>query len=382
MGGRVIVVGSVNIDLVARVPHLPHPGETVTGGSYERHHGGKGGNQAVAAARLRRPTLFIGAAGDDSFEAEARRALSSERVDVSMLASLPGHATGVALILVDATGENQIAVVPGANGAIEAGYVRDCLARLGRLVGDVLLVCNEVPLHVVREALECAHAAGATTVLNPAPAIGIDRSIFGLADIITPNRNELATLLQTEARRTGRRVDASIETSVRARILLETGPGGPGVRKAVIVTVGAAGVVVLERVGSGLVTSAARQELADVASAAADATGASVAETVAGQTDITPATVTPSAVDGAPANAVRVGDHRMWEVPADTVATIDSTGAGDAFCGALAAALAEGRPLAEAVKRAVAGSALATTHVGAREGMPTAAELDEFLAAR
>ena len=382
MGGRVIVVGSVNIDLVARVPHLPHPGETVTGGSYERHHGGKGGNQAVAAARLRRPTLFIGAAGDDSFEAEARRALSSERVDVSMLASLPGHATGVALILVDATGENQIAVVPGANGAIEAGYVRDCLARLGRLVGDVLLVCNEVPLHVVREALECAHAAGATTVLNPAPAIGIDRSIFGLADIITPNRNELATLLQTEARRTGRRVDASIETSVRARILLETGPGGPGVRKAVIVTVGAAGVVVLERVGSGLVTSAARQELVDVASAAADATGSSVAETVAGQTDIIPATVTPSAVDGAPANAVRVGDHRMWEVPADTVATIDSTGAGDAFCGALAAALAEGRPLAEAVKRAVAGSALATTHVGAREGMPTAAELDEFLAAR
>ena len=196
MSGRVIVVGSVNIDLVARVPHLPHPGETVTGGSYERHHGGKGGNQAVAAARLRRPTLFIGAVGDDTFEAEARRALSAERVDVSMVASLPGQPTGVALILVDAAGENEIAVIPGANGAIETGYVRDCLARLGRLVGDVLLVCNEVPLHVVREALVCAHAAGATTVLNPAPAIGIDRSIFGLADIVTPNRNELATLLQ------------------------------------------------------------------------------------------------------------------------------------------------------------------------------------------
>jgi ribokinase len=181
MSGRVIVVGSVNIDLVARVPHLPHPGETVTGGSYERHHGGKGGNQAVAAARLRRPTLFIGAVGDDTFETEARRALSSERVDVSMVASLPGQPTGVALILVDATGENEIAVVPGANGAIEAGYVRDSLSRLGPLVGDVLLVCNEVPLHVVREALICGHAAGATTVLNPAPAIGIDRSIFGPA---------------------------------------------------------------------------------------------------------------------------------------------------------------------------------------------------------
>src|SRR5450759_808150 len=395
MSGRVVVVGSVNIDLVARVPHLPHPGETVTGGSYERHHGGKGGNQAIAAARLRRPTLFIGAAGDDPFEAEARRALSSERVDVSMLASLPGHATGIALILVDATGENEIAVVPGANGAIETGYVRDCLARLGPLVGDVMLVCNEVPLHVVREALMCGHAAGATTILNPAPAIGIDRSIFGLADIITPNRNELATLLQTEAGRTGRRVDVSVETSVRARTLLEPGPGGPGVRKAVIVTLGAAGVVVLERVGSGFAASAARQELVDVASAAA-ATAATTAAGVAAEQrpkepDATASATVPasaptsapaSAVDGAPADAVRVGDHRIWEVPADEVDTVDSTGAGDAFCGALAAALAEGRPLAEAVKRAVAGSALATTHVGAREGMPTAAELDEFLAAR
>jgi ribokinase len=368
MSGRVIVVGSVNIDLVARVPHLPHPGETVTGGSYERHQGGKGGNQAVAAARLRRPTLFIGAVGDDTFEGEARRALSSERVDVSMVASLPGQPTGVALILVDATGENEIAVVPGANGAIETGYVRDCLARLGPLAGDVLLVCNEVPLHVVREALVCGHAAGATTVLNPAPAIGIDRSIFGLADIVTPNRNELATLLQTEAHRTGRRVDASSDAAVRARSLLEPGPGGPGVRKAVIVTLGADGVVVLERVGSGLTP-------------VTPAPVAAPAEAPAGEErepGAVPASVVPSpAVPDAPA-----GSTRVWEVPADRVATIDSTGAGDAFCGALAAALAEGRPLAEAVQRAVAGGALATTHSWAREGMPTAAELEDFLAAR
>ena len=221
MSGRVIVVGSVNIDLVARVPHLPHPGETVTGGSYDRHHGGKGGNQAVAAARLRRPTLFIGAVGDDTFEKEARRALSSERVDVSMVASLPGQATGVALILVDATGENEIAVVPGANGAIERGYVRDCIARLGRLVGDVLLVCNEVPLHVVREALLLRRRGRSDDDPQPAPAIGIDRSIFGLADIVTPNRNELATLLQTEASRTGAGWTRAPTTTVRARALLE-----------------------------------------------------------------------------------------------------------------------------------------------------------------
>jgi ribokinase len=410
MSGRVIVVGSVNIDLVARVPHLPHPGETVTGGSYDRHQGGKGGNQAVAAARLRRPTLFIGAVGDDSFEQEARRALSSERVDVSMLASLPGQATGVALILVDATGENEIAVVPGANGAIEPGYVRDCLARLGRLVGDVLLLCNEVPLHVVREALLCGHAAGATTILNPAPAIGIDRSIFGLADIVTPNRNELATLLQTEARRTGRRIDTSTDTTIRARTLLAPGPDGPGVRKAVIVTLGAAGVVVLERVGSGLSGAAVpRTEAARAVASASIAESAQTvapAQTVAAAPAQTPAdppryetapltsaadcppdlepVVVPArvAAEEIPLGTTRVGDLRMWEVQAAKVATVDSTGAGDAFCGALAAALAEGRPLAEAVNRAVSGAALATTHVGAREGMPTAAELEEFLTAR
>jgi ribokinase len=363
MSGRVIVVGSVNIDLVARVPHLPHPGETVTGGSYDRHHGGKGGNQAVAAARLRRPTLFIGALGDDAFEVEARRALVTERVDVSMVASLPGQPTGVALILFDANGENQIVVIPGANGAIEAGYVRDCLSRLGRLVADVVLLCNEVPLHVVREALTCARAAGATTILNPAPATGIDRSIFSLADIVTPNRNELAMLLHTEARRTGRRTDASQEIPSRARLLLDPGPDGPGVRKAVIVTLGAAGVMVLEREGSGF--GAARPAVPAVAAVPNPLVPAEPAAQAA----------PPDAGSGS--NGVRV-----WEVPAERVSTVDSTGAGDAFNGALAAAIAEGRPLAEAVRRAVAAGALATTHVGAREGMPTAVELDEFIATR
>jgi ribokinase len=375
MSGRVIVVGSVNIDLVARVPHLPRPGETVTGGSYERHQGGKGGNQAVAAARLRRPTLFIGAAGDDTFEPEARRALAAERVDVSMLASLPGQPTGVALILVDAAGENEIAVVSGANGAIESGYVRDCLARLGPLVGDVLLVCNEIPLHVVREALVCGHAAGATTVLNPAPATGIDRSIFGLADVVAPNRNELATLLQTDAGAASRKADGGMVTAVRARSLLAPGPGGPGVRKAVILTMGATGVVVLERVGSGLGRAAGpRPDVANPPEAAA-------AETPAGEGGEAPKPVVAVAPDeGGPPGATRAGDLRIWEVPAAMVATVDTTGAGDAFCGALAAALAEGRPLAQAVTRAVAAGALATTRVGAREGMPTAAELEAFLA--
>ena len=386
MSGRVIVVGSVNIDLVARVPHLPHPGETVTGGSFDRHNGGKGGNQAVAAARLRRPTLIIGAVGDDTFEKEARRALSSERVDVSMVASLPGQPTGVALILVDATGENQIAVVPGANGAIEPGYVRDSLARLGPLTGDVMLVCNEVSLHVVREALLCGHAAGATTILNPAPAIGIDRSMFGLADIVTPNRTELATLLQNDAPRTVRKAEATAtDATSKARSLLEAGPDGPGVRKAVIVTLGASGIMVLERIGSGLGgAAAAKLEASGRADPCSDEAvpGAAAAPTVpSGDAPIAVAAPI-AAPTAAPASGARDGDIRIWEVPADSVATVDSTGGGDAFCGALAAALAEGRSLAEAARRAVAAGALATTHVGAREGMPTLAELEEFLADR
>jgi sugar/nucleoside kinase (ribokinase family) len=247
-----------------------------------------------------------------------------------------------------------------------------------------MLVCNEVPLHVVREALVCGHAAGATTILNPAPATGIGRSIFGLADIVTPNRTELALLLQTEARRTGRKSDATtVDMAVKARSLLEAGPDGAGVRKAVIVTLGASGVVVVERADSGLDrVIASRAEAPEVAEVAAVVSGEPfdgvpvTAPAAAPTADIRPG------ADHAPTGALRVGEYRGWEVAADRVATVDSTGAGDAFCGALAAALAEGRPLVEAVERAVAAGGLATTHSGAREGMPTAAELEEYLAVR
>src|SRR5919109_3219354 len=130
MTGRVIVVGSVNVDLVVNVPFLPHPGETVTGGRFDRHHGGKGGNQAVAAARLGAPTSFVGAVGDDDFGRAAQAALEAEGVDVSALRTLPAAATGVAFILVDARGENSIAVAGGANGALTPDDVVEALRRL------------------------------------------------------------------------------------------------------------------------------------------------------------------------------------------------------------------------------------------------------------
>jgi sugar/nucleoside kinase (ribokinase family) len=158
----------------------------------------------------------------------------------------------------------------------------------------------------------------------------------------------------------------------RARLLLDTGPEGPGVRKAVIVTLGAAGVMVLERAGatwgSPVATprGEAREDALDRTAAGAEAGARAGSRASSGSAAANPES------DGV----------RIWEVPGERVSTVDSTGAGDAFNGALAAALAEGRPLAEAVQRAVAGGALATTHVGAREGMPTAVELEEFLAAR
>jgi len=192
--GRVIVVGSVNVDLFVTTDHLPVPGETVIGGTFAEHDGGKGGNQAVAAARLGAATWFVGAVGDDPYGRRALSALEGDGVDPSALTVLPDVATGVAFILVDAAGENLIAVASGANGALTPPVVRDALTRLGPRPGDVVLVCHEIPTATVAEALRAGRAGGATTILNPAPADGLDAATLALADIITPNAGEAARL--------------------------------------------------------------------------------------------------------------------------------------------------------------------------------------------
>lgn len=318
MSGRVIVVGSVNVDLVASGDRLPSPGETVTGAAYSRHHGGKGGNQAVAAVRLGAPTAFVGAIGDDDLGEDARAALSAEGIDLAGLAVVAGP-TGVALILVDAGGENLISVASGANAAMTPDLVLAALADLRPTTTDVILVGHEIPTSVARAALLAARAAGATTILNPAPAGGIDRSTFGLADILTPNRVELATIAADDAQRVGRAARSGGEPDALGRGLLEQNSEGPGVRRAVVVTLGPAGAAVL-----------------------------------------------------------RPG-REAFDLAPPAVKAIDSVGAGDTFNGALAAGLASGLDLDEAARRAVAAGALATTRAGAREGMPTASELDRFL---
>ncbi|HEV7809744.1 MAG TPA: ribokinase [Candidatus Limnocylindrales bacterium] len=317
--GRVIVVGSVNVDLVASVEWLPAPGETVTGATFARHSGGKGGNQATAASRLGAHVLFVGAVGDDAFGVDAREALRTEAVEVSELATVPG-ATGVALILVDARGENVIAVSGGANGHVTADRVEGVLARATLSPADVVLVSNEIPVDAVRAALRLGREAGATTVLNPAPAAGLDGTILEAVDIVVPNLRELAELIGGDrpARHEDREAALPAEVAELAGTLLAA-PERTGVARAVIVTLGAEGAVLI------------------------------------------------------------TGDRAPVGVPAAAVEAVDTVGAGDTFVGSLGADLAAGRDLETATRRAVAAAGLSTTRPGARGGMPTAAELDRFL---
>lgn len=313
MTGRVIVVGSVNVDLVVRAPRLPAPGETVTGGTFARSDGGKGGNQAVAAARLGARVSIVGAVGDDELGGQARAALAREGVDVSELATLPG-ATGVALVVVGPDGDNLIAVASGANAHVDVPGVRAALERLAPVAGDVVLVGHEIPTASAREALRLARAAASTTILNPAPATGLDRSVVGLADVLTPNRSELATLVDGERSRIRRPELGGGDVLRAAQSLVGTDAEGvvPG---AVVVTLGAAGAVL-----------------------------------------------------------VRAGWAPV-ELPAPWVDAVDATGAGDALNGALAAALAAGHGLEGAARAAVVAASLSTTASGARGGLPTAAQL-------
>jgi ribokinase len=194
MSGRVFVVGSINVDLVVRGVRLPAPGETTTGGVFERHHGGKGANQAVAAARLGAPTTFIGAVGGDHFGEEARQALVEAGVDTAGLVTLPDEATGVALILVDDAGENLIGVASGANARLTVASVGRALDAAGSLDGDVVLVSREIAAPVALAALRAARAGGARTILDPAPSDGLGLEDLAEVDILTPNRGELGAI--------------------------------------------------------------------------------------------------------------------------------------------------------------------------------------------
>jgi ribokinase len=283
----VAVVGSINLDVVVAVERHPRPGETVIGGDRRELPGGKGANQAVAAARLGARVAMVGRVGDDAAGARLRDGLAAEGVAVEHVAVDHDAPTGMALIAVDAGGENTIVVSPGANARVgpeDVERARDVLAEAA-----VTLIQHEIPPEAVRAAIA---AAGGLVILNPAPA----RALVASVDVLVPNRGELEAL----AGRSG-------DPAQLAGALPDA--------RAVVVTLGADGALVVE------------------------------------------------------------GD-RATTVAAPSVRAVDTTGAGDAFCGALAQALAGGAALAEAVEWAVAAAGLSVTREGAQGGLPTREQMN------
>ncbi|MCS6841279.1 MAG: ribokinase [Roseiflexus sp.] len=232
----IVVFGSINMDLVVRTPRLPAPGETLTGHTFFTAPGGKGANQAVACARLGAPTRMVGRIGDDLFGEQLRISLRSAGVSDDEVLSTPGP-SGVALIAVDDTAENTIVIVPGANGAVSSADI----PRLERALdaARTLLLQLEVPIATVVAAARAARARGITVILDPAPALPLPEELYTLADILTPNESEAATL-------TGIPVRNEQSAAAAARALRARGA------RTVIVKLGARGALAVDSNGERL----------------------------------------------------------------------------------------------------------------------------------
>jgi ribokinase len=299
---RIVVVGSVNTDMVVKGERLPGPGETVTGGRFFMAGGGKGANQAVAAARLGAEVTLVAKVGRDVFGDEAIENFRREGIRTDRILRDPENATGVALILVDGRGENLISVASGANHAItpaEIDQAADCIRA-----ADVLMLQLEIPLDAVRRAAQIAADAGVPVILNPAPAMPLPGELLRMATYLTPNESEAGRLA-------GVAVDDEASARQAAERLLAAGA------RHVIVTLGAKGAQWTSAAGTVLIPSVA-------------------------------------------------------------VAAVDTTAAGDAFCGGLAWALASGTPVAEAVRHACLVGALSATRLGAQPSLPTKDEFSQF----
>jgi ribokinase len=224
----IVVVGSLNVDLTVSVPRFLKPGETMTGKSFQVFTGGKGGNQAVAAARLGASVAMVGCVGDDSNGGMYKDALSREGVDLSALETVPGETTGVAVITVDDRGENTIAIVPGANAALSVDVItaREALIRGAK----VCLFQLETPLVTIQHAAALAHAANVTVILDPAPAPSapLPLPLVMLCDYITPNETELGLLTGMPVDTIGQAVEASLKLIGQGAkaVINKRGPAG------------------------------------------------------------------------------------------------------------------------------------------------------------
>lgn len=190
---RLVVIGSINMDLVVRTERLPRPGETVRGGEFHTIAGGKGANQAVAAARLGADTYLVGRVGADDFGRRLRDAVEGNGVNIAHVSIDDDHPTGVAMIIVQASGENSIVVARGANDAVSPQDVQAASAVIA--AAEVVLLQLEIPLETVAAALEAARAAGVKTVLDAGPACPLPEDLLRLPDVLSPNLVEAEVLL-------------------------------------------------------------------------------------------------------------------------------------------------------------------------------------------
>ncbi|HEX8590803.1 ribokinase [Pseudomonas sp.] len=229
MQAKVVIVGSLNMDLVTRAPRLPRAGETLAGQSFVTVPGGKGANQAVAAARLGASVAMIGCVGADAYGEQLRTALLAEGVDCQAVTRIEGESTGVALIVVDDSSQNAIVIVAGGNGHVTASVVDGFDALLSQ--AEVIICQLEVPLDTVGHVLKRGHELGKTVILNPAPASGpLPAEWFAWIDYLIPNESEATAL-------TGLPVDSTASADAAASALLAA-----GVSK-VIVTLGEQGAL-------------------------------------------------------------------------------------------------------------------------------------------
>ncbi len=296
---EILVVGSLNHDITVQVPRLPVAGETVLGISHSSDTGGKGANQAVAAARLGRRVAMVGRVGRDDAGAGLLLALRDAGVDTSLIAEDDATGTGLAAIAVEPAGENVIVVSPGANANVQPADLDPASRALAEAA--VVLLQLELPLPVVVAAAE---GAAGTVVLNPAPARELPQALLDACDVLVPNRTELALL-----------AGGDLPTDLAAVAELARHLDGPD---AIVVTLGADGALLVESNGT-------------------------------------------------------------THVPAPEVEAVDATGAGDAFCGALADALVRGQALGAAVHWAVAAGAVTATRSGAQSSLPTASEVEVLM---
>jgi ribokinase len=301
---RIVVVGSSNTDMVVKSDRLPKAGETVTGGQFVMAPGGKGANQAVAAARLGAKVTFVAKVGTDMFGERAVEGYEQDGILTDLIVRDPEHHTGVALILVDRTGENLISVASGANHALAPGDLNAAVERIRS--ASVLMLQLECPLDTVTRAAEIAAEAGVAVVLDPAPAPDgpLDADLLQNVTYLTPNETEATRL-------TGVPVTDHDSARTAAERLLAAGA------RHVIVTLGAKGALV-------------------------------------------------------------AGPGESTLVPGHAVEAADSTAAGDAFNGGLAAGLAGGMSLHHAVQQANLVGALSVTRLGAQPSLPAADEVRRF----